>query len=782
MQLSPRRASPALLDTPLKPAVTTVVARFRASHQEPDSPVRAIHHQEAREGSFTEIPAAVDGRLKTALEKRGIAQVYTHQAEAFSAVEAGENVVVVTPTASGKTLCYNLPVLQSLLRDPEARAMYLFPTKALAEDQLHELHQAIEGMGSEICAFTYDGDTPQDARKSIRQRANVVLSNPDMLHSGILPHHTRWARYFENLQYVVIDELHYYRGVYGSHLANLLRRLKRVCEFYGSKPRFICCSATIANPRELAEALTGEPFHLIERNGAPQGEKFFIFYNPPVVIRQLGIRRSYIEETRRVALEFIERNLETLVFANSRLATEVLVTYLKDACDRGSFPKEAVRGYRGGYLPRERREIERSLREGGVRAVVATNALELGVDIGSLDAVVMAGYPGTIASTWQRAGRAGRRQTTSAAVLVASSAPLDQFVVEHPDYFFGSSPEHAAINPENLEILLAHLKCAAFELPIHEGEKFGPHPTRELCRFLEERGFLRESARAWHWTSETYPADAVSLRAVSSDNFVVVDITSEPAVIAEVSFTAALTSLHEKAIYLHEARQFHVERFDYKERKAYVRRVDSDYYTDAIDYTQVKVLEVFESEVLAGARREHGDVRVNRQIVGFKKIKFYTNENVGAGKLSMPEQEMHTTAFWLHFPADFLARLGDYSPTERQSGINGLGNALRTVAALLLMCDPRDLGVAVGQETTDTFEPNLYLYDNYPGGIGQSAPLYRLTNELLRQTGELLAGCGCEAGCPSCVGPVGEVGERGKEVAERILRELMQLRKEVGVE
>jgi len=771
---TPRTASAALLETPVKPEVNTVVARFRAAHQEPDSPVRAIHHQAAREGSFAEIPAQVDGRLKAAIEKRGIAQLYAHQAEAFSAIEAGENVVVVTPTASGKTLCYNLPVLQSLLRDAGARAMYLFPTKALAEDQLHELQQAIDGMGSDIRAFTYDGDTPQDARKATRQRANVVLTNPDMLHSGILPHHTRWARYFENLQYVVIDELHYYRGVYGSHLANLLRRLKRVCEFYGSRPRFICCSATIANPRELAEALTGEPFHLVERNGAPQGEKFFIFYNPPVVNRQLGIRRSYIAETRRVALEFIERNLQTLVFANSRLATEVLVTYLKDACDRSSFPKETVRGYRGGYLPRERREIERNLREGGVRAVIATNALELGVDIGSLDAVVMAGYPGTIASTWQRAGRAGRRQTTSAAVLVASSAPLDQYVVEHPDYFFGSSPEHAAINPENLEILLAHLKCAAFELPIREDEKFGPHAPGELCRFLVERGFLRESAGAWHWTSETYPADAVSLRAVTSDNFVVVDITSEPVVIAEVSFTAALTALHEKAIYLHEARQYHVERFDYQERKAYVKRVDSDYYTDAIDYTQVKVLEVFESEPLASARREHGDVRVNRQIVGFKKIKFYTMENVGAGKLSMPEQEMHTTAFWLHFPAEFLARLGEYTPTERQSGISGLGNALRTVAALLLMCDPRDLGVAVGQETTDTFEPNLYLYDNYPGGIGQSAPLYRLTPHLLRQTAELLAGCGCEAGCPSCVGPVGEIGERGKEVAARILAELMR--------
>jgi len=773
MQPPIRSASAALLETSLQPTVNTVIARFRAAHQEPDSPIRAIHHQEAREGSFAEIPGHVDGRLKRALEKHGIVRLYTHQAEAFSAVEAGENVVAVTPTASGKTLCYNLPVLQSLLGDAGARAMYLFPTKALAEDQLHELHQSIEAMGSDLCVFTYDGDTPQDARKAIRQRANVVLTNPDMLHSGILPHHTRWARYFENLQYVVIDELHYYRGVHGSHLANLLRRLQRICEFYGSRPRYICCSATIANPRELAEALTGEPFRLVERNGAPQGEKFFIFYNPPVVNRQLGIRRSYISETRRVALEFIERNLQTLVFANSRLATEVLVTYLKDACDRNSFPKETVRGYRGGYLPRERRQIERSLRDGEVRAVAATNALELGVDIGSLDAVVMAGYPGTIASTWQRAGRAGRRQATSAAVLVASSAPLDQYIVEHPDYFFGSSPEQAAINPENLEILLSHLKCAVFELPIREDEKFGPHATGELCRFLEERGFLRQSAGAWHWTSDTYPADAVSLRAVSSDNFVVVDITSEPAVIAEVSFTAALTSLHEKAIYLHEARQYHVERFDYKERKAYVKQVESDYYTDAIDYTQVKVLEVFETEPLAGAKREQGDVRVNRQIVGFKKIKFYTMENVGAGKLSMPEQEMHTTAFWLHFPADFLARLGEYTPTERQSGITGLGNALRTIAALLLMCDPRDLGVAVGQETTDTFEPNLYLYDNYPGGIGQSAPLFRLTPRLLRQTAELLAGCGCDAGCPSCVGPVGEVGERGKEVAARILGELM---------
>ena len=759
-----------------KPSLEAVVSRFRAAHQEADSPVRAIHHQPAVEGSYSGIPAAVDSRLCAALERRGIRQLYTHQAESFDRISAGANVTVVTPTASGKTICYNLPVMNLLMTDPGARAMYLFPTKALAEDQLHEFQSAVEEVGSDIRAFTYDGDTPQDARKTIRQRANVVLTNPDMLHSGILPHHTRWARYFENLRYIVIDELHYYRGVYGSHLANLLRRLRRICEFYNSKPQFICCSATIANPRELAEALTGEPFELIERNGAPRGEKFFIFYNPPVVNRQLGIRRSYINETRRIALEFIERDLQTLVFANNRLATEVLVTYLKDARDRKALPSETVRGYRGGYLPRERREIERKLRDGDIRAVVATNALELGIDIGSLDAVVMAGYPGTIASSWQRAGRAGRRNGTSAAVLVASSAPLDQYIVEHPDYFFERSPEHAYINADNLEILLAHLKCAAFELPIRDGEKFGAHDVAEICRFLEETGFLHHSAGAWHWTSDTYPADATSLRSVTSDNFVVIDITGEANVIAEVSFPTALTTLHEKAIYLHEARQYHVERFDYGQRKAYVKSVDCDYYTDAIDYTQVKVLTEFESEPVAEARRVHGDVRVNRQIVGFKKIKFYTMENVGAGKLSMPEQEMHTTAFWLHFSAAFLARLGDFTPTEKQSGIGGLGNALRTVAALLLMCDPRDLGIAVSEQVAgslEIFEPNLYLYDTYPGGVGQSAPLYRLTEQLLHHTALLLESCGCEAGCPSCVGPTGEVGERGKEVAARILSELM---------
>jgi DEAD/DEAH box helicase domain-containing protein len=384
----------------------------------------------------------------------------------------------------------------------------------------------------------------------------------------------------------------------------------------------------------------------------------------------------------------------------------------------------------------------------------------------------MAGYPGTIASTWQRAGRAGRRQTPSAAVLVASSAPLDQYIVEHPEYILERSPEHAHVNPDNLEILLNHLKCAAFELPIQDGEKFGPHDVRELCEFLSEAGFLHHSAAAYHWTSDTYPADAVSLRSVSSDNFVVIDITDEPVVIADVSYSTALTTLHEKAIYLHEAKQFHVERFDYKERKAYVRRVDCDYYTDAIDYTQVKILSESESGALGQMTAANGNVRVNRQIVGFKKIKFYTMENVGAGKLQMPEQEMHTTSFWINFPAAFLTSMQEFTSEEKQNGLHGLGNALRTVAALLLMCDPHDMGIAVTEEAVGSlanWAPNLYLYDSYPGGVGLSAPLYREGPRLARETRGLIQACTCDSGCPSCVGPVGEVGERGKEVALKFL-------------
>ena len=567
----------------------------------PDLPVTAVRRLPAVTARLAPFPDALDERLKQALRARGIAELYTHQAQVIEHALAGRHTVVITPTASGKTLCYNAPVLDAILRDASSRALYLFPTKALAQDQLAELQAMCEtiaspregGEGPEIGVFTYDGDTPQDARRTIRARAHLVLSNPDMVHSGILPHHPRWAKLFENLRYVVIDELHAYRGVFGSHLCNVLRRLRRVCRHYGSNPVFLCSSATIANPRELAEGLTGRPFALVEKSGAPRGEKFFLFVNPPVVNAQLGIRRSYLSEARRVSLEFLKHNLQLILFAQSRLAVEILTTYLKDAFHGPPGAADVVRGYRGGYLPNRRREIERGLREGLVRAVVSTNALELGIDIGALDVSVMAGYPGTIAATWQRAGRAGRRTTRSAAVLVASSAPIDQFIIRNPSYFFDASPEHALINADNLHILLDHVKCAAFELPFSNEESFASINVQEILSVLAEDGFVHFSDGRWQWTQDSYPADAVSLRSVTSDNFVVIDVTKDERVIGETSYSSGPSTLHEKAIYIVEGQLYQVERLDHDNRKAFVREVQCDYYTTAINYTKVTILETF---------------------------------------------------------------------------------------------------------------------------------------------------------------------------------------------
>ncbi len=753
---------------------------------EPQQCITHIEHFPAQDARFTEFPAGLDSAVVEVFRRRGIQSLYSHQAAAVQHVLDQKNVIVVTPTASGKTLCYNIPVLNSVLTHPDTRALYLFPTKALAQDQMEELYQLIQLSGRDIKTFTYDGDTPQDARKAIRAQGHVVVSNPDMVHAGILPHHTKWVQLFENLKYVVIDELHTYRGVFGSHLTNVLRRLKRVCAFYGSKPQFICCSATIANPKDLASKLLEEDAELVDDNGAPRGEKYFVFYNPPVVNRQLGIRRSYVNETRSVALNFLKRGLQTIVFANSRLITEILVTYLKDALDRGASPQDLIRGYRGGYLPLERREVEKGLKEGKILGVVATNALELGVDIGSLEVCVMAGYSGTVASTWQRAGRAGRRSGTSAAVLVASSAPLDQFIVQHPEYFFGQSPEHGLVNPDNLEILLNHIKCAVFELPFDEGEKFGRNETAEILRFLEENGFVRQTGGQFHWTSEAYPADVVSLRSVSSDNFVVLDITHEPKIISKVDFPSALTTIHEKAIYIHEGRQFFVEKLDYKERRAHVKQVDTDYFTDAISYTQVRILETFETRTGRNSVRSWGEIHLTTQVVGFKKIKFYTLENIGAGDLELPEQEMHTTSYWLTLPKALMDTL-PYLPSIRLSGVRGLAQAMRQMAALFLMCDVRDIQVAVEDniesevsrpvqvagrrplKPRQVFEPNIFIYDNFPSGIGLSQPLYDMDERILSEAARLIRSCACEEGCPSCVGPRGETGHLSKQVALEIL-------------
>ncbi len=766
--------------------------------------IKAIKHVPAQEGKFEDYPDGVHPALRDALAAKGFIRLFSHQRSSWEALKEGKNVVVVTPTASGKTLCYNLPVLDAILKEPSTRALYIFPTKALSQDQQAELDDINARLPEEVRVFTYDGDTPQDARKAIRARGHIVLTNPDMLHAGILPHHTKWIKLFENLKYIVIDELHSYRGIFGSHLANVLRRLRRVAKFYGADPQFILSTATIANPAEMAEKMIEAPVTLVDDNGAPRGAKVIVFYTPPVVNAALGIRRSYVNESRRVASIFLKNGLQTIVFAGSRLITEVLLTYLKEDIETTIQKEGLIRGYRGGYLPLKRREIEKGLRTGEILGVVSTNALELGIDIGTLDVAVLAGYPGTIASTWQRAGRAGRKTGLSAAVLVATSSPLDQFIINNPEYFFSKSPEMALINPDNLSILVSHVECAAFELPFEDGEKFGRAEIGEILAFLEEDKLLHHSQDKWFFTSEAYPADAVSLRSVSSDNFVVVDVTGEARVIAEVDFTAALTALHPKAIYIVEGEQYFVEKLDFEERKAYVKKTDIDYYTDAIDYTKITVLDVFDKKgIEAGAGRiSHGEVHVATQVVGFKKIKFHTQENVGAGDLQLPQNEMHTTAYWLTVPS-VLMQTAPFPAEQRINGLFGLAYLLHHVSPIFMMCDLHDVGVSIGDNTTGEslpprlqparpapavqgqdetplvldpdFEPNIFIYDSFPGGIGLSPSLFGLEGRLLEHALKTLEACPCRDGCPSCTGATNESGKEAKKVARVLLQGLLGL-------
>lgn len=727
----------------------------------------------AQPARYAPFPDGLDPRIIGALEQRGIRQLYTHQAEAVATALAHRNTVVVTPTASGKTLCYNLPVLSRILAEPAARALYLFPTKALAQDQVAELKELAGHLDVEIKSYVYDGDTPDTIRPHIRQAGQVVITNPDMLHTGILPHHTRWVRLFENLRYIVIDELHTYRGVFGSHLANVLRRLTRICRFYGSSPVFVCSSATIANPQELAEALIGAPVHLVNQNGAPRGEKHFIFYNPPVVTAD-GLREPVIKATRRVAAQFLKNGVQTIVFARSRLNVEVLVTYLKEDLAAGKAgltvkQAERIRGYRGGYLPLQRREIERGLRSGEVLGVVSTNALELGIDVGQLEACVMAGYPGAIASAWQQAGRAGRRQGTSAAVLVASSAPLDQYVAEHPDYFFGRSPEHGLINPDNLLILVSHLKCAAFELPFADGDSFGldSASTGEILSYLEDAKILRHAGSKWHWMNENFPAEDISLRSASSENFVIIDTTQpQHRVIGEMDRLAAMTMLHTHAIYIHEGQQYHVDRLEWEEKKAYVHAVDVDYYTDANLAVTIKPLDVFRQDQELGLDKTYGEVMTAAKATIFKKIKLYTHENVGWGEIALPEDEMHTAAYWIAVP-DLIA--AEFSQDGLQSALIGTANLLEGLAPMYLMCDPRDLRAVAQIRSPFTERPTIYLYDAYPGGIGLAEKAYELHGLLLHAAMERIQGCVCSDGCPACAGPSGELGIGGKAAVRKLL-------------
>ena len=723
-----------------------------------------------REAKYAPFPQELDARIVQVLKARGIERLYTHQRQALDCALAGRDFVVVTPTASGKTLCYNLPVLNAILKDDAARALYLFPTKALSSDQVAELYSMVEALGADIKAFTYDGDTPASARTAIRQAGHVVVTNPDMLHQGILPHHTKWVRLFENLKYVVIDEIHAYRGVFGSNLANVLRRLERICAFYGAHPTFICCSATIHNPKELAEKMTARSMTMIDDNGAPAGRRHVIFYNPPVINRQLGIRAGSLPTTRDIAARLVRAGVQSIVFARSRLAVEVLVRYAKDIVRDPLGNAGRVRGYRGGYLPTLRREIERELRAGNVDLVVSTNALELGIDIGQLDACVMCGYPGTIASTWQQAGRAGRRSNESLMILVASSNPLDQYIIGHPDYFFGQSPERAFINPDNLYILLNHLKCAAYELPFQEGEKFGNvEETDELLHYLADQNILRLVSGRWYWMAEEFPQAGVNLRSASDQNFLIIDITNpkKHRVIGEMDRFTVPMLLHKYAIYMHEGRQYQVEELDFDDKKAYIREVDVGYYTDADLTTSLKVLDEFESEPLGLLSRHRGEVLVSSIVTLFKKIRFDTHENLGWGPVTLPELEMQTTACWWTLPAGMEAK---YGKDDMKTAMVALAYLMRHIAPMYLMCASTDISVVYHVKDPFSDQPTVYLYDHIPGGVGLSDRVYEMNMELFVEARRMLAACPCENGCPSCVGAE-SVG--GKKTLIAILDELI---------
>jgi DEAD/DEAH box helicase domain-containing protein len=757
---------------------------------------------EPRAGRFASLPADLSPELAGALATRGVKELYSHQREAIDAARRGEHVVVATPTASGKSLCFHVPVLDALARDPAATALYLYPTKALSRDQEHGLLELTRDAGLHLPGAVFDGDTPGDARRATRERARMVLTNPDMLHAGVLPSHARWASLFQGLRYVVLDELHTYRGVFGSHLAHVLGRLRRIAAFHGSDPKFLCATATIGNPREHAARLLGvapEAVTLVDRSGAPAAGREVYVYNPPIVNEELGVRASYLKQAVKLATDLVLARVPTIVFGPSRNSVEVMLKYLR-ANVGDTVPPDAIMGYRGGYLPETRRRVESGLRNGEILCVVATNALELGIDIGDLDAVVCAGYPGSVAGTWQRFGRAGRRGSRSVALLVCSSNPLDQYLAREPDVLLDAPAEEARIDPSNAEIVIQHLKCAAFEAPFTLSAA-GPreaHPepaagesflgltvtdTRDALDYLATHGLVHAASGRYYWSGEAFPASSVSLRNVGWDNFVIIEVESQKT-LAELDYRAAHTMLHEQAIYQHDADQYQVERLDFDNHKAFVRKVEPDYFTTALTYRSVVVIEERRAGTLGRAKIGFGDVKVVEKVTGYKKIKFFTHENAGYGDVYLPEMQMHTTSFWLTLPEAAVEDLGEPRALVVDA-LRGVSVALETVSSVALMCDPRDIGRTLGDgeedgaapgreplaRRTGGFDPTLFLFDSIPGGVGLAERIYERSVELFLRTRRLIESCACKGGCPACVGP-GDADSVRKALALRLLQAL----------
>jgi len=712
----------------------------------------------AREGEYAPLPDSLPEVVRTSLEKKGIRRLYSHQAACYDAAEKGENLCVVTPTASGKTLCYNLPVLKTLLEEPESRALYLFPTKALSQDQQSALNDIVLGDEIPVKICTYDGDTPGSLRIAARRSGRIIISNPDMLHSGILPNHPKWIDFFKSLRYIVLDEVHTYRGVFGSHMTNLLRRLKRIAAFYGSDPQFICCSATIGNPADLTRAIIEKPVTLVDRNGAPSGEKHLIFYNPPLVDAVQGIRRGVVNTSQKLAVKLLRQGVKTIIFSRSRVKTELVASYINKRLANVYNDNHRIRveSYRGGYLPGERRKIEKGLRDGTVQGVVSTNALELGIDIGGLDAAVLAGFPGSIASSWQQAGRAGRTSNLSMAIFVASSSPVDQYLVQTPEYFFGANPESGFVDPDNLYILMDHLKCASFEIPFRKGEGF-PEDVSSLLGYLEENGVLRFTGDSWYWADRSYPSEEISLRTGASENVVIIDTTKgRYNVIGEMDSHSARELIFDEAIYLHRGEQYIVKKLDLENHLCMVEESNLNYYTDSILKSDIKVLEADGESDRWGQTLTHCDILLRNEVSKYKKIKFQTHENIGYGDIHLPEEEMHTRAVFLSLipgtPAgDAFALIPELMQAPVLSRVAAL---IRNTAPLFLLCRSTDIGVT-GRVRDPHFEcPGVFVYDTYPGGIGLADNFTEKMEEIFRAGLDLVTDCSCREGCPSCVGPI----------------------------
>lgn len=738
---------------------TTQLIDFIQSDPQFEGRILSVRKIDGRPAVYADFPPSMDENLARGIQSLGIEHLYSHQARAIEAALEGENTVVVTPTASGKSLTYIVPVIQKKRTNPLSRSLFLFPTKALSQDQMNSVQSLSDGLRAGMKIFTFDGDTPATVRTRVREAGDIVVTNPDMLHSGIMPHHTSWIKLFENLDFIVIDELHTYRGVFGSHLANVLRRLFRICAFYGSKPQILCTSATIGNPKELAEKLTGRPFTLIHESGSPTGDKYFAFYNPPLVQKELGVRASSLKEAARLGASLLANGVRTIFFCRSRVRVELLATYLRERCP--DF-RDRIKSYRGGYLPNERRQIEKDLREGKLLAVVSTNALELGIDIGSLEASVSLGYPGSIASILQQSGRAGRKQQTALSFFIATSDGTDQYLVQHPEYLLDRNPETAQINQDNLVILADHLKCAAFELPFKVDESFGDFPaTREVLDHLVHNQVLHENNGKFHWESDTYPASNVSLRSGPKENFVIIDTTDTGVekVIGEVDHFSAPLLIHQHAIYIHQGQQYYVEDLLWDDRQARVRRINVDYYTDAHEKVEVSILDDNEERTLQGISVRSGEVLLRRKAVLFKKIKLETHENTGWGEIHLPELEMHTQAGWILFEQkmldDVAVQVTGSLPTGHAGAmLAAVAHSFGVITPVYILCDRSDIAFRSDVRSIVFEKPAVYFYDGFPGGMELSYVALDNLETIASGALEIIQKCPCEAGCPSCTGIV----------------------------